>query len=270
MSEIERGPGRPHRGAYKDADGKKVPSTTSILDQYDAKPGLNVWRMRHAFEEGLEMGALMKAPLTKKAIEEARRKVERDGFRPELIGKESGYTGSAVHDAVESDIHGDDPIATLDAFGLNTEQRKHAQRALGAWRQWREANPQIRFLATEIPLVSDDLGFGGTIDALAEENGKPLLVDFKTSKRFYAGHIYQLGGYVQLLRDAREIEVADALVLRLCKSSGKPKVWRIGGVQLDCARKGFLLRLRAMRLDESFRRFYSAQLNPPRRRKAAS
>ena len=265
---IERGPGRPHRGNYRDSDGNKVPSVTTILDAFDSKQGLQAWRMRHAWEEGYEYGCLQDVGEPSQAdIKRAREKATRDGFRPDLIGKEAGYIGTAVHDAIESIIHGDDGIATLDGFDLNAEQRKQAIKALGAWKSWREENGHLRYVATEIPLISDEGGFGGTIDALADDCGRHWLVDWKTSSRFYESHVYQLGGYVQLLKDVRGIDVDDAVVFRCCKKTGRPSVLTIGGVQLDAARKGFLLRLRAAKLSESFRRFYSAQLNPPRRRK---
>ena len=268
---IERGPGRPHRGNYRDAEGRKVPSVTTILDAMDAKQGLQAWRMRQCFDQGYEYGCLQDAhDPTQAQIKAAREKATRDGFRPDSVGREAGYIGSAVHDAIESIIHGDDGIATLDGFGLTAEQHKQAMKALGAWKRWRDENHHLRFVATEIPLISDELGFGGTIDALADDCGRVWLADWKSSSRFYESHVYQIGGYVQLLSDARGIDVDDATIVRCCKKTGRPHVMTIGGQQLKAARMGFVWRLRAFKLDESFRRFYGAQLNPPRRRKVAS
>ncbi len=261
MSEIEKGPGRPHRGNYRDADGTKVPSVTTILNAFDAKEGLQAWRMRHSWDQGFELGCLRDAgEPTKAEIKRAREKATRDGFRPDLVGREAGYIGAAVHDAIESIIHGDDGPATLDAFELGVEQRAMANRALGAWVSWRRESP-LQFTATEVPLVSDEGGFGGTLDAIAEDAGRAWIADWKTSGRFYETHLYQLGGYVQLLSDARGIMVDDAVIVRCDKTTGRPAAMVVGGAQLTAARRGFLLRLKAWKLGEAMRRFYDAQLN---------
>ena len=54
---------------------------------------------------------------------------------------------------------------------------------------------------TEKTLVSDKLGYGGTLDWYANMNGLMMLNDFKTSKKVRIKHLFQLGGYYNLMID---------------------------------------------------------------------
>lgn len=51
-------------------------------------------------------------------------------------------------------------------------------------------------VASEKPFVSEDHGFGGTLDLVAEDaEGHQILFDFKTSDRIYQAHLSQLSAY---------------------------------------------------------------------------
>lgn len=55
---------------------------------------------------------------------------------------------------------------------------------------------KLTLVSQEEQLVHDKLKFGGTLDLRAkDENGKNVLLDWKTSKKVYNGHKWQLGGY---------------------------------------------------------------------------
>ena len=56
-------------------------------------------------------------------------------------------------------------------------------------------------IMTETSFASDSLGYGGTIDWLAEMNGLLILNDFKSSRQVYDKHMLQLGGYYNLLKE---------------------------------------------------------------------
>lgn len=53
---------------------------------------------------------------------------------------------------------------------------------------------------TEKTVVSEELGYAGTLDWLAYMNGYLMLNDFKTSKQPRFGMMLQLGGYYNLLK----------------------------------------------------------------------
>ena len=69
---------------------------------------------------------------------------------------------------------------------------------------------------TELSLVSETHGYGGTLDALLAVDGRPLLVDFKTSSRIFDDHLFQLAAYHHLLIE-NGYTVDGAMVLRLSR-----------------------------------------------------
>ena len=54
---------------------------------------------------------------------------------------------------------------------------------------------------TEASYASSILGYGGTIDWYLTLDDKYTLIDFKTSKKIYLKHLFQLGGYYNLLKE---------------------------------------------------------------------
>ena len=58
-----------------------------------------------------------------------------------------------------------------------------------------------RTIFTEKSLVSESLGYGGTLDWYCEMAGFKMLNDFKSSKQVRLKHLLQLGGYYSLLKE---------------------------------------------------------------------
>lgn len=84
-----------------------------------------------------------------------------------------------------------------------------------AFQQWySEVSPEIE--RAEFWVGDKELGVAGTIDLLCKIDGKPYIVDFKTSNAIYPSHVLQLGAYHQLLGEDR-----GAGILRLPRN-GKP------------------------------------------------
>lgn len=60
---------------------------------------------------------------------------------------------------------------------------------------WDKEN--LRVVATEAPLVSEEFKYGGTIDTVAMDGGLVLL-DYKSGKSIWDSHLFQLAAYEQL------------------------------------------------------------------------
>tara|TARA_X000001382_G_scaffold116995_1_gene96412 strand:+ start:26 stop:385 length:360 start_codon:yes stop_codon:yes gene_type:complete len=75
----------------------------------------------------------------------------------------------------------------------------------------------IKFLETEVSLVSEKYQFGGTFDAIAEINGKNYLIDFKTSKSIYQEYVIQLAAYRQLWQEHSDLKIHGGIILKLSK-----------------------------------------------------
>ena len=68
----------------------------------------------------------------------------------------------------------------------------------------------------ELSLVSEAHRYGGTLDWYGLLDGRPTLIDFKTSGAIYDDHLYQLAAYHRLLVENGH-EVDEVRVLRLSR-----------------------------------------------------
>jgi hypothetical protein len=197
-----RGEGRPSKKGYRTKDGKRVPSVTTVLGRFKEAGGLIHW----AWSLGIEGEDYRQA---------------RDA---------AADAGSITHDWVEDTVHGtplrEFPNAAPETIVL-------ARTALDAFRDWVELN-EVKWLATEFPLVSETHRFGGTPDALALVRGKRYLLDWKSSNRVYGEHVCQVGAYRALMLENGMEDVAGAMLLRFGKEFAEftQHHWPIPAVEL--------------------------------------
>lgn len=224
---IERGDGRPER--YKMADGTVVPSVTTLLKQRTNAGGLIHWAMKH-------------------------------GYRAEVLRDEAGAVGSLVHDYMEALICDDDAGAVLER-GLATlpeHSRPEASAAATAAAEWVAEHTHLTPVLVEVPLVSEHYRFGGTPDLIAydELSGCHVVVDWKTSKRFYVDQVIQTGAYAIAVEEARGIECTAGMVVRLPKDGKPPATLAFGPKVMEQARKQFVRLRRAAWVDHQLESFF--------------
>lgn len=185
MTAVKSGGGRPK--GYRLSDGSRVPGVTTITGRFKDGAALIAWAHRCGL----------------------------DGIDINRVRDDAADAGKMGHQWIEDTIHDRE----LTEFPLaSDDMMEKAGRALMAFKDWRSRN-DVEFLETELPLVSEQYRFGGTLDALARIGGRLRLVDFKTGNRVYPEHLAQLGGYSILLAEhGRAIEGAD--LLRLDKEHG--------------------------------------------------
>lgn len=183
------------------AEGKKgdrVPGVTTITKRFQESGGLIHW----AYKCGLDEIDINKA---------------RD---------DAGDAGHLAHAWVDDTIHG--RSLTEPDRALGEQQIVGATKALEAFNEWRE-QVNLEILATEVPLVSERLRFGGTLDAIFRIKGSRIVLgDWKSGNKVYAEMLAQLGGYAILIEEnafLKELDLsADALdgvqLLRFDKEFG--------------------------------------------------
>ena len=168
---IERGAGRPE--AYRLKDGTRVPGVTTIISRFKDSGALLHW----AFKQG-QSG-------TKHLYEKA---------------EEAADVGTLVHDTIEAKLHGD-PLPEIPP-----DKKERVDSAMRAFESWREGR-RLEIIATEVPLVSEDYRYGGTIDAVGREaDGRLVLVDWKSSNAIYSDHLLQLSAYAELWDESKGLD----------------------------------------------------------------
>jgi hypothetical protein len=149
------------REIYKDSDGTRLPSVTTILSRFKESGGLLYW----ANQAGLDG----------KTLDEAR--------------MPAATAGTMAHDLVEAHIHGKEPP---ELHG-DADTISKAQAAFNMYLKWVE-NTKIKFRHTEVSLVSDEYKFGGRLDAIGVVGNELVLCDWKTGG-VYGDHLFQLAAY---------------------------------------------------------------------------
>lgn len=180
---------------YFDKHGLEVPSVTTVLSQIN-KPQLLPWAV----------------------------KLAKQGINWEEVRNEAAEIGTVAHEMAENFIK----KQPCD-FSKHPYYQK-ALKAFSAFQYWTEMN-EVNFLGSEIPLVHHEKRFGGTIDIIAEVNGKLTLIDLKTSKSLSEEYNYQVSAYQFLLqhgdlectglkRSFPSYQVEQAILLRIDKNYG--------------------------------------------------
>jgi hypothetical protein len=166
---------------YKTADGKRLPSVTTILGLIN-KPYLVEW----AWKMGTE------------------------GIDYKKVRDNAGTVGTIAHYLVLCHLKGLTPdLSSYSQMDIDKATKVCFKKYL----DWEKEN-KIEPILIEHPMVSEIFGYGGTIDCLAKLNGELILIDHKTAKGIYPEMFTQLSAYVQLLKE-NNYEVVNSRILRI-------------------------------------------------------
>jgi len=117
--------------------------------------------------------------------------------------------GTLAHQMIADYLRGMD----TDTSEYSAGQISQAENSVLSFYEWEKTHP-LKPILIEKPLVSEEYRFGGTIDCLAELDGKPMLIDFKTGKGIYDEMLAQVAAYYHLLKE-NEYDVESAMILRI-------------------------------------------------------
>ena len=209
--------------SYK-VDGEKVPSVTKVIDACFPKH-LTDW----AVAEGADFFKASLEPYRLAPTEEAgtfmlpARVVNHisKGIQTayKVIGTEAAEIGTIVHNWIESAIE----YKMKGGKAPKVPKGDKIGNCIKAYKDWsRERNPT--WLAAEQKIYYHDPGgvncYAGTVDAVAEVDGKLCVIDFKTSKKIYKPYHLQVAAYAQAISTQDQIDMPMGMILRLDKETG--------------------------------------------------
>ena len=163
---------------YKDINGKRLPGCTTITGIL-AKPALIDWAWRLGI----------------------------DGLDYKKYTDDLANVGTLAHEMIQAHFTGEK--LDLNEFSKNDIDR--AENALISFYNWIDTMP-IKPILNEAQLTNGD--FGGTVDMLAEIDGRNVLIDFKTGSGIYDDMGYQLAGY-KILLESNGHKVDQAMIVRV-------------------------------------------------------
>jgi hypothetical protein len=195
-------------------DDEVVPNVTSITGVI-AKQGLDGWKFKQALEH---LEGRLRPGLDEVAI---RRLLDDAAVAADKVTREAGYIGSSTHkwieQRVEQALASGVPLAKQSAI---LPAHEAVMAGAVAYAEW-EAEAKPKYLACERKVLSREHRFVGTLDLLAELDGKRTLIDIKTSNRIYAEHWLQAAAYQIALEEEDGEAVEQRAILHLPKVPGK-------------------------------------------------
>lgn len=194
-----RGGGRPRDGYYL-RDGRRVPGTTTITGRGKDSGGL-VFVAKKNWHEAGRLG----------------HPFDRDAYWSGPEGGNALLAGTIVHQWIEDHLHGDEQTEYPNAPAGVIQNARIGFKAFEKWTR----QVRLSIIETEVPLVSTEYEFGGTIDMIATIMDERALWDWKTSNATYPDYIAQLAAYRQLLRERDGVAApTEAYLVRLGKQMG--------------------------------------------------
>lgn len=131
--------------------------------------------------------------------------------------------GSVIHKYAQhhadmggvEDVQGFDDV--IDFADLTESDQKKARSGQKAFDEWYEATG-AETVKSEFLVYSKKHNYVGRADELASIDGELYLLDFKTSKRVYPTHLYQVTGYMKAYEEEfPDAKVAGAMLVSLAK-----------------------------------------------------
>ncbi len=164
---------------YKCGEDGYVPSVTTILEAYPKGAQYYEWLKKH-------------------------------GEDADNIRDEAGRRGSVVHNLTERYDAGEE-VSLINEHGVIDFK-------ISEWAMFeRYVDFRNRFPAeifyTEKNIISEKLGFAGTLDRVMNIEGYTLLVDIKTSGAIYNSYWLQLAAYEQLLLEEHGHNILDGVAV---------------------------------------------------------
>lgn len=200
---------------YYELDGKRMYGVTTILGVI-AKPALIGWAANMAVDHVIENSASEKTDdgLRYQVIES----VLADARKAHTKKKEAaGTKGTDTHALVEEYVKSCIEIGHLAV--LTDEQDKSD--ALVKFAGWALEN-NVKFLASEKRVYSEEYWTAGTADFTCEIDGKRYVGDLKTMKKIWdRTPFYQVAAYRKMLQEMGEPEYHGTLIVNINKETNE-------------------------------------------------
>jgi hypothetical protein len=124
----------------------------------------------------------------------------------------SADIGTMIHEWLEQFLKAGIEKKPLPKKPVNPEMRN----AIEAFLEWTKKN-KVKFLESERKIYSIKYKYAGTCDAVATVNGKPTIIDFKTTNSVYPEMFLQTVAYQKALEEETGKKFTHNLILRLYK-----------------------------------------------------
>ena len=197
-------------GWYRNAEGIFLPSVTEVLGLLT--PELSGWgagiASRAVYRAGQQQGLYNRS--SKEGITQA---------AAESIGRDAVEQARTAAADIGSELHSCAWRLLADGSYPASAHGKAIEQGLENLRRWyADTGPErVRLLAAETAVYGD--GYAGTLDSIVAIDGKPGLLELKTSRELLPQHAMQAAAYrAAWNREGKSPRLVWAAVLRVSKS----------------------------------------------------
>ena len=183
---------------YLTAEGVKVPSVTQLLGN-------------HLGWSGHALLAWTRAKMNQ-------------GIDPIRLRDHAAEIGTVAHGLIEQELTGE----VFNIYEYPATAITIANVAFDAFQAF-QLGHELETEYCEIPIVHEDLMYGGTIDWIGFMNHEKCIIDFKTSNNVYASHYIQACAYRKLVIHKYDEELP-VYILHLNKDTGGYQLHAVGSV----------------------------------------
>lgn len=187
-----------------------------------------------------------------------------DGIDYESERGKAADIGTCAHEFIDAHLH--DRLPVVDQFPPDLIELARAP--YKAYLQWAKQH-RVEVLASEFPLVSSALRYGGTPDAVVRiDRAEIILLDFKTSKWLMPKHVIQVVAYLDLIAECKGKYLDRAILLRVGKD-GEFRTLTVEGETITQGREAFYHLLQLYKLKSPLEKLTKAVNRPGAVPKAA-
>ncbi len=163
------------------------------------------------------------------------RKTAMAGSDPNVIRDQAADTGTLAHYVVECYVKNQRPIFE-DKY--TSEQKVAATNCIKGFKAWmNKYNPT--FVDSELSLISEQYGYGGTIDIVSRVNNMLIINDIKTSNFVSPKMIIQVAAYKKLYEENKPDKICGCEIIQLDKEKPGYKLYKIDNDLLELGWQAF-------------------------------
>jgi hypothetical protein len=204
-----------HRYWKQFPDGKtsKIKGVSTISKMLDMSKHLIPWATELTAEYIIKKlpdilsGKLILTP------DDAKKLFHKAKTENERVLKEAGDHGTKVHETVEQYLK----AKYLGIGTLPTKVPEPVASSLESFKRLVKAIGLTRVIASERVMYSPTWDIGGTVDIVAEVNGRIEILDLKTSKGFYDDQFIQVAAYREIWNEFNDEKAEGVRIIRLDK-----------------------------------------------------
>ncbi len=193
--------------AGEDVNAALLPGVTGFL-QIINKPAIPIWAKKEALN--LVRAALEKSLFDPKNIlidqEWIDRVIAAGMAKPDKIKDDAADLGTLVHKYIDQIIQGKIP----------TDLTPEMEPAVTAFIDWWQKS-KIEIVMGDTKVASLVHGYGGSLDALGRQDGKYVILDWKTSNGIYDEMALQVSAYAKAFEETYGIACSRGFIVRFGK-----------------------------------------------------